>query len=53
MDFSSENNDELVNRGESLWKWKTVDDFFRETGGQLLAADDVHENQKKLYPGQQ
>ncbi|KAI0690293.1 hypothetical protein C8T65DRAFT_745886 [Cerioporus squamosus] len=29
MDFSRENANELVNPGESLWKWKTVEDQLR------------------------
>ncbi|TFY64554.1 hypothetical protein EVJ58_g2536 [Rhodofomes roseus] len=34
MDFSK-NNDELVNPGQSIWKWKTVEKFVREKGGQV------------------
>ncbi len=26
----SENDNELVNPGQSLWKWKTVDDQLRD-----------------------
>ena len=29
MDFSKDNLNELVNPGESLWKWKTVEDHLR------------------------
>ncbi|TFK84562.1 NAD(P)-binding protein [Polyporus arcularius HHB13444] len=29
FDFSSENANELVNPGQSLWKWKTVEDLLR------------------------
>ena len=29
MDFSKENADELINPGQSLWKWKTVEDQLR------------------------
>ncbi|KZT00209.1 NAD(P)-binding protein [Laetiporus sulphureus 93-53] len=32
MDFS-ENDDELINPDESIWKWKTVEDYVREVGG--------------------
>ena len=28
MDFT-DNDEELVNPGESLWKWKTVEEEFR------------------------
>ena len=34
MDFSK-NDDELVNPGQSIWKWKTVEDFVREKGGKV------------------
>lgn len=34
MDFSY-NNNELVNPGETLWKWKRVEDYVRELGGRL------------------
>lgn len=34
MDFSY-NNNELVNPGETLWKWKRVEDHVRELGGRL------------------
>jgi len=30
MDWAAENNNELINPGESLWKWKTVDEFLAE-----------------------
>jgi len=30
FDWSAENNNELINPGESLWKWKTVDEFIAE-----------------------
>ena len=29
LDFSVENDNELVNPGESLWKWRTVEDELR------------------------
>ncbi len=31
LDFS-DNSNELINPGQSLWKWKTVEDYL---GGQL------------------
>ncbi|TFK77937.1 hypothetical protein K466DRAFT_668576 [Polyporus arcularius HHB13444] len=31
-DFSNENANELVNPGQSLWKWKTVEDYLRGSG---------------------
>ena len=31
MDFSSENANEFVNPGQSLWKWKTVEDQLRSS----------------------
>ncbi|KAH9922257.1 uncharacterized protein B0H18DRAFT_1018780 [Fomitopsis serialis] len=34
MDFS-QNDDELVNPGESIWKWKTVEDIVREKDGKV------------------
>lgn len=33
MDFSTKNDNELVNPGESLWKWKTVKDEVKENKG--------------------
>ncbi|KAG9019440.1 hypothetical protein FRB90_002263 [Tulasnella sp. 427] len=33
MDFSRENNNELVNPGEAFWKWKSVTDAVRENKG--------------------
>ncbi len=32
MDWSKENTNELINPGEKLWKWKTVDKFITEGG---------------------
>ena len=34
MDFSK-NDNELVNPGQSIWKWKTVEDLVRERGGKV------------------
>ena len=30
-DFSAQNDDELVNPGQKLWKWKTVEDQLRSS----------------------
>lgn len=32
LDFT-ENNNELVNPGEKLWKWKTINEYAKEVGG--------------------
>ncbi|KAG8909002.1 hypothetical protein FRB99_000105 [Tulasnella sp. 403] len=34
-DFSQENENELVNPGQSLWKWTTIEDYARATKGRL------------------
>ncbi|EPS98925.1 hypothetical protein FOMPIDRAFT_1024474 [Fomitopsis schrenkii] len=34
LDFSK-NNNELINPGQSIWKWKTVEDLVREKGGNV------------------
>ena len=34
MDFSK-NDNELLNPGQSIWKWKTVEDLVRERGGNV------------------
>jgi len=33
LDFSAGNHDELVNPGQKVWKWKTVEEYVREVGG--------------------
>jgi len=33
VDFSGDNQDELVNPGQSLWQWKTVKEYAKETKG--------------------
>ena len=33
-DFSKDNLNELINPGETLWKWKTLEDYFREKEAQ-------------------
>ena len=30
LDWSDKNDSEFVNPGESLWKWKTLEDEIRE-----------------------
>ena len=32
LDFS-QNENEAVNPGEKLWKWKTVEDYAKDIGG--------------------
>ena len=29
MDYTNDNDDELVNPGESLWKWRTMEEELR------------------------
>jgi len=33
LDFSAENHNELVNPGQNVWKWETVEDYVREVVG--------------------
>jgi len=33
IDFSEDNQDELINPGESLWKWKTAEAYAKEVKG--------------------
>lgn len=33
LDFSKENHNELVNPHESVWKWKTMEEYAKETKG--------------------
>jgi hypothetical protein len=33
LDFSTKNDNELVNPGESKWKWKTMEKYAEEVGG--------------------
>ena len=33
-DFSKDNLNELINPGETLWKWKTLEDYFRKKEAQ-------------------
>ncbi|KLO14005.1 hypothetical protein SCHPADRAFT_967111 [Schizopora paradoxa] len=32
LDWSKENSNEIINPGEKLWKWKTIDEFVAEGG---------------------
>ncbi|KZT64191.1 NAD(P)-binding protein [Daedalea quercina L-15889] len=41
LDFSSKNDNELVNPGESIWKWKTVEDLVRERGGKWMTVEEI------------
>ncbi|KZT64190.1 hypothetical protein DAEQUDRAFT_741441 [Daedalea quercina L-15889] len=41
LDFSSKNDNELVNPGESIWKWKTAEDLVRERGGKWMTVEEV------------
>ena len=33
LDFSRHNHNELVNPGQSKWKWKTIKEYAKETDG--------------------
>ncbi|KAI0944621.1 hypothetical protein AcW1_002289 [Taiwanofungus camphoratus] len=33
LDFTTDNDNELVNPDQKFWKWKTVEDYVREVGG--------------------
>jgi hypothetical protein len=33
LDFSKKNDNELVNPGESKWKWKTMEEYAEEVDG--------------------
>lgn len=33
LDYSQENQNELVNPSEKCWKWKTLEEFVTEVGG--------------------
>jgi hypothetical protein len=33
LDFSKKNDNELVNPGQSKWKWKTMEEYAEEVGG--------------------
>jgi len=39
LDFSKHNHNELVNPGESKWKWKTIEDYAKETDGLPLELE--------------
>jgi len=40
LDFSKTNDNELVNPGESKWKWKTIEQYAQEVGG--MPREDVY-----------
>jgi len=40
LDFSKENDDELVNPSESKWKWKTIEEYAEEVEG--MPREDVY-----------
>jgi len=33
LDFNDWNHNELLNPGESKWKWKTMEEYAEEVGG--------------------
>jgi hypothetical protein len=39
LDFSEYNHNELVNPGESKWKWKTMQDYAEETNGMPIEME--------------
>jgi hypothetical protein len=39
LDFSEHNHNELVNPGESKWKWKTIEDYAKETDGMPIELE--------------
>ena len=41
LDFSQHNHNELVNPGESKWKWKTIEDYAEETDGMPIELEDM------------
>ena len=46
LDFSEHNRNELVNPGESKWKWKTIEDYVGKTIGMTIEL--MH--MKLLFP---
>lgn len=40
IDFSERNDNELVNPGESKWKWKTIEEYAKEVDG--MPREDVY-----------
>jgi hypothetical protein len=40
LDFSKSNDNELVNPGESKWKWKTIEQYAKEVDG--MPREDVY-----------
>jgi hypothetical protein len=39
LDFSEHNHNELVNPGESKWKWKTMEEYAEETDGMPIELE--------------
>jgi hypothetical protein len=39
LDFSDHNHNELVNPGQSKWKWKSIEDYANETDGMPLELE--------------
>lgn len=39
LDFSTHNHNELVNPGESKWKWKTMEEYAEETDGMPIELE--------------
>ncbi|CAF1153587.1 unnamed protein product [Didymodactylos carnosus] len=46
MDYSSKNGNELINPGESKWKWKTIKEYAKEVNGKPW-WDHVESDSKK------
>ena len=40
LDFSQSNDNELVNPGQSKWKWKTIEEYAEEVDG--MPREDVY-----------
>lgn len=39
LDFSQDNHNELVNPGETKWKWKTMEEYAEETDGMPIEME--------------
>ena len=42
LDFSKRNDNELVNPGESKWKWKSIEDYAQEVDGLPMRSPCSH-----------
>lgn len=40
LDFKEKNDNELLNPGESKWKWKTIEEYAKEVKG--MPREDVY-----------